>query len=272
MLNQENILSSIMKCRRNWCIFFVMEVYLEKTMERLNSGEIKDDLQKHFLYCHHWSDEQWKKSMARGGGNKKRYQYCTDSSGAILYLWALQKAIQDAIPLILLYRTMSLFRTVSSSTFISSDVQPIYIHSIVNSGLIPGGQNLSKRQTVFFTSVDSMNKEHKDPNNIDLESRRLAWYKQKSYIKTQCKGSTSTLLWRKDWSSIRHERTLLSFTKHSQLIVFRKLFGWKLKKSYTRKYMRHLVLLQRFLWNMTGWKNWFSESCWTTRWRSCATI
>ena len=34
---------------------------------------IKDNLQKHFLYCHHWSDEKWKKSMARGGGIKKRY-------------------------------------------------------------------------------------------------------------------------------------------------------------------------------------------------------
>ena len=33
----------------------------------------KDNLQKHFLYCHHWSDEKWKKSMAReGGGNKKK--------------------------------------------------------------------------------------------------------------------------------------------------------------------------------------------------------
>ena len=29
--------------------------------------------------------------MARGGGNKTRYQYCTDSSGIILYLRALQK-------------------------------------------------------------------------------------------------------------------------------------------------------------------------------------
>ena len=28
--------------------------------------------------------------MARGGGNKKRYQYFTDFSGAILYLRALQ--------------------------------------------------------------------------------------------------------------------------------------------------------------------------------------
>ena len=41
MLNQENIQSPILKCRRNWFIFFVMEVYLEKMMERLNSGESK---------------------------------------------------------------------------------------------------------------------------------------------------------------------------------------------------------------------------------------
>ena len=52
--------------------------------------KIKDNLQKHFLYCHHWSDNKWKSSMARGEGNKKRYQYCTDSSGAILYLRALR--------------------------------------------------------------------------------------------------------------------------------------------------------------------------------------
>ena len=41
----------------------------------------------------------------------------------------LFKVIQDAVSLILLYRTMSLFWTVSSSTFIMSDVQSIYIPS-----------------------------------------------------------------------------------------------------------------------------------------------
>ena len=41
---------------------------------------------------------------------------------------------------------------------------------LTNSGLILGGQNLRKRQTVFFTSVDPMNKEHRDPNIIDLEA------------------------------------------------------------------------------------------------------
>ena len=44
---------------------------------------------------------------------------------------------------------------------------------------------MSKRQTVFFTSVDPMNKEHRDPNNIYLEAPRLAWYKQKKWKKHQ---------------------------------------------------------------------------------------
>ena len=55
----------------------------------------------------------------------------------------------------------------------------------MNSGLILGGQNLSKRQTVFFLLVDSMNKEHRDPNTIYLEAPRLAWYKQKKWKKHQ---------------------------------------------------------------------------------------
>ena len=61
----------------------------------------------------------------------------------------------------------------------------INLHSIMNSGLIPGGQNLSKIQTVFFTSVDPMNKEYKDLETVDLKAPRLAWYKQKKWKKHQ---------------------------------------------------------------------------------------
>ena len=39
MLNQENIRSQIIQCRRNGFKFFVMEAYHETMMERLNSGE-----------------------------------------------------------------------------------------------------------------------------------------------------------------------------------------------------------------------------------------
>ena len=34
---------------------------------------------------------------------------------------------------------------------------------------------------MFFTSVDPMNKEHRDPNDVDLEAPRLAWYNQKKW-------------------------------------------------------------------------------------------
>ena len=40
----------------------------------------------------------------------------------------------------------------------------------MNSGLITGGQNLSKRQTVFFLLVNPMDKEHKYPETIRPES------------------------------------------------------------------------------------------------------
>ena len=50
----------------------------------------QDYLQNHFEHSQHWSDEEWKSSMARGGGNKKRLQHCTDASGEILHLRALQ--------------------------------------------------------------------------------------------------------------------------------------------------------------------------------------
>ena len=41
---------------------------------------IKDNLQTYLLYCHYWSDDKWKSSMAGGGGNKKIFQYCSDAS------------------------------------------------------------------------------------------------------------------------------------------------------------------------------------------------
>ena len=58
-------------------------------------------------------------------------------------------------------------------------------HTITNSGLIPGGQNLSKRQTVFFLLVNLMNKEHKDPGTVDLKAPRLAQHLQTAWKKHQ---------------------------------------------------------------------------------------
>ena len=122
---------------------------------------------------------------AGGGGNKKRFQYCTDSSGQeILYLRALQghsgrnpidPSLQDNVLI-----PNNFFE------YIYHIGCAINLHSITNSGLIPGGQNSSReRQTVFFTAVNPMDKEHKDPYKLDLTKPRLAWYKQKTWKRHQ---------------------------------------------------------------------------------------
>ena len=88
-----------------------------------------DDLRNRFEHTQYWSDDVWKNKMAGGGGNNKRFQYCTDPSGQeILYLRALQ-GHQEAILLIFNCRTMYLFRTTSKSTFYILDVQSIYTPS-----------------------------------------------------------------------------------------------------------------------------------------------
>ena len=150
-----------------------------KDPDVIHLNVLKNFLQSQFSQIPHWSDDRWKACLAAGGGAKRRYQYCTDSSGTILYLRALQghsggnlldPSLQDNVII-----QSNFFK------YIFHVGCAINLHSIMNSGLITGGQSLSKRQTVFFTSVDSMNKEHKYPSNIDLEAPRLAWYKQKKW-------------------------------------------------------------------------------------------
>ena len=92
----------------------------------------------------------------------------------------LFKLIQDAISLI---RQDNVLIPDDFFEYVYHIECAINLHSIMNSGLIPGGQNLSKGQTVFFLLVDPMNKEHKDPETIDLKAPRLAWYKQKTWKK-----------------------------------------------------------------------------------------
>ena len=66
-----------------------------QTVQREEDGaiqfwRIKFHLRNQFSQVQHWSDERWKSCLAAGGGSKRRYQYCSDISGTILYLRALQ--------------------------------------------------------------------------------------------------------------------------------------------------------------------------------------
>ena len=59
------------------------------------------------------------------------------------------------------------------------------LHSIINNGLVPGGQNLSRRQTVFFLPVDPRNESHRDPEYIDFSVPRLARYMHSAWKRHQ---------------------------------------------------------------------------------------
>ena len=66
----------------------------------------------------------------------------------------------------------------------------INLHSIINSGLILGGQNLSKRQTVFLLLVDPMDENDKDPVAIDLNAPR-----HPQYLHNAWKEHQNTVYW-----------------------------------------------------------------------------
>ena len=128
-----------------------------QTIQREEDGadqfwRFKNYLQNQFPQTQYWSDDRWKACLAAGGGAERRYQYCTDVSGIIVYFRALQgHSGRNLIEPLLQYNVV-----IQSGFF-----QHIYhigcafnLHSIINNGLIPGGQNSSKRQTVFFLPID----------------------------------------------------------------------------------------------------------------------
>ena len=66
-----------------------------QTVQREEDGavqfwRIKNYLQSQFPQVLYWSDNRWKACLAAGGGAKRRYQYCTDVSGTIVFFRVLQ--------------------------------------------------------------------------------------------------------------------------------------------------------------------------------------
>ena len=143
----------------------------------------KEHLQNPLTQSIHWSDDRWKACLAAGGGAKRRFQYCTDDSGTIVYLRALQghserslidPSLQDKVII-----QCGLFHHIYHIGCAFN------LHSIINNGLIPGGKNSSKRQTVFFLPIDPRDKGHQDPAHIDFSVPRRAQYLQNAWKKHQ---------------------------------------------------------------------------------------
>ena len=59
--------------------------------------KIKFLMRDYSLSTQNWSDNRWLACLAAGGGPKRRYQYCSDYLGSIIYLRALQGHSGDSI-------------------------------------------------------------------------------------------------------------------------------------------------------------------------------
>ena len=144
---------------------------------------IKEHLQSQFSQILYRSDNRWKACLAAGGGDERRFQYCTDASVTIIYFRALQGHSGRNL----------IDRSFQDNAIIQSNFFRFFyhvgcafnLHSIINSGLILGGQSSCKRQRVFFLLVDPMDKTHKDPDAIDLSVPRHAQYLHKAWKRHQ---------------------------------------------------------------------------------------
>ena len=159
-----------------------------QTLQREDDGAIQFYKIKFYLRNHHsqtqvWSDDRWKACLAAGGGSKRRYQYCSDDSGRILYLRALQGHSGSNL----------IDPTLQDNVVIGTGIfHYIYhigcafnLHSVINNGLIPGGQDLSRRQTVFFLPIDLRDENHKDLEHIDFSVPRRARYVHSAWKRHQ---------------------------------------------------------------------------------------
>ena len=159
-----------------------------QTLQREEDGAIEFYKIKFYLRNHHsqiqvWSDDRWKACLAAGGGSKRRYQYCSDISGTILYLRALQghsgrnlidPLVQDNVII-----QRGLFHHIYHIGCAFN------LHSIINKGFILGGQDSCRRQTVFFLPIDPRDETHRDPEHIDFSVPRS------STILAQCMEEAS---------------------------------------------------------------------------------
>ena len=223
-----------------------MEVYTEKTMERLNSGESKTIFRNISCIVIIGLTKSGRKAWQEEEETRKNTSIVLIHSGTILYLRALQG-----------HSGRSLIDPTLQDNVIIPDgfFQYIYhvgcainLHSIINSGLIPGGQNLSNRQTVFFLPVDPMDKNHKDPDTIDLEAPRLA-----QYMQMHGRNIKYGVLGRHQPCSEERIEVLSNTIEryHSSrntpsLLYPESCSDGNWRSHIRERYMRHLVLLQRF--------------------------
>ena len=133
-----------------------------------------------------WTVDAWVSFLAKGGGEKKRFQYWLDpySSNQFLYFQAIQGHSGGNIVDPLLQDSALLPDDLTEYIYHIGNAHEM--HSIIKSGLIPGGRSLRMdRQSVFFTAVNTMCA-RKDLEEVqyDLDKPRIAGVQE--YLEMVC--------------------------------------------------------------------------------------
>ena len=152
-------------------------------MEQFNSGELNIIFE---INSHKYSIGQMsvgKLAWQHEEYQKRRNQYCSDNSGTILYLRALQgHSVRNLIDPSLQDNVLILRGLFHHIYHIGCAFN---LHSIINNELIRGGQDSSRRQTVFFFPIDPRDKDHEDLEHIDFSIPRRARYVHSAWKRHQ---------------------------------------------------------------------------------------
>ena len=147
-----------------------------------DTGHWSDEMKKDFGNAPHWSIEKWVSVLAKGGGLKKRFQYCLNPNyhHQFLHLRAIQGLSGKDNVLLPEGLTEYIYHVGNGKE----------LRSIVNHGLVPGGVSLKTgRQAVFFTVVNPMD------NQDGFGEPNATCHKQESRHTKYLETLSNTVFW-----------------------------------------------------------------------------
>ena len=142
--------------------FMIRLLRHDDTVPREDDGALRfDDLagkfKAKFDVTPRWFIEAWITFLAKGGGPKKRFQYCLNlnSSKHFLYFRAIQGHSGGTLVDPTLQDNVLLPDDFAKYIYHNGNAHDM--HSITQGGLVPGGKSLKRdRQSEFFTAVNPM--------------------------------------------------------------------------------------------------------------------
>ena len=168
----------VLKCQNSWPEHCDMNPPSSRRSGAVRFDDLIQKLKEN-VSTFKWTVKTWVNSLAQGGGKKKRFQYCLNpsSSNKFMYFRAIQGHSGENFVDPLLQDDMLL--PADFAEYIYHIGNSYEMHSMIQSGLIPGGKsNRRDRQSVFFTAVNPMYaNQDLEEVRYDMDKPRIAVYK-----------------------------------------------------------------------------------------------